>query len=46
MNNCTNHKLNVNVPGAIGRGARSAVLVRMAGAEEFTDGSLAVRWKR
>ena len=46
MTNCTDHKLNTNVPAGIGRGARAAALVRMAGRGESTDGALAVRWLR
>ncbi len=46
MNNCSDHKLNVNVPAGIVRGARAAALVRMMGRGEFTDGALAVRWRR
>ena len=46
MNNSTNHKLNVNVPAGIVRGARAAALLQMDDAADFTDGSLAVRWMR
>ena len=46
MNTSTNHKLNVNVPAGIVRGARAAALRLMNGAGDFADGPLAVRLLR
>jgi len=46
MNSSTDHKLNVNVPAGIARGARAAACLMTAGTGEFTDGALAVRCLR